>query len=208
MAKPLNNANGFPLLKLKPSYQFHSLNICPVKLPKASSGPFPQPREAWGPSPLVENPQDSQTPLHKNESTVCLKLNCNPEVIRRAPEERNECPEVMDEGPSRHLHLPEYDKKENMAPSEPPHAHLRAEKPLVDHEMFLHKTCENFAQIPLLCLKPGQEYKYPLSLRPVKLTAKDMDSRSSSRQKVIPLLYANLPPFNKVMYFFTLIIYF
>ncbi|XP_015275639.1 PREDICTED: uncharacterized protein C5orf42 homolog [Gekko japonicus] len=191
LAKPLNNANGFPLLKLKPHYQLHSLNICPVKLPKALRRPLPQPREAWGPSPLVENPQGSQTPPRKNESTAYLRLNYDPEVIGRAQDVGNKCPEVMDQGPSRHPHLPEYDKKGNVTPSEPPHAHLRAEKPLVDHEISLHKTCGNLAQIPLLCLKPRQQCRYPSSLRPIQLTAKDMDSiKKEYRYSILMYLHS------------------
>ncbi|XP_077203113.1 ciliogenesis and planar polarity effector 1 isoform X2 [Paroedura picta] len=200
LAKPLSNTNGLPLLKLKPQNQLLSLQISPVKLPEALSGLFPQPREAWGPSRLVENPQGSQTPPCQIESAAHLKLKSNPELISRLQEEENKCPEVMDKGLSRHLHLAEYDKKESMAHSEPHHAHLRAEKPLMDQEMYLHKTCENFVQIPLLSLKPcqHQQCKYPLSPRPIKLTTKDMDSRNPSEQKGIPLLCINLPPFTKL----------
>lgn len=200
LAKPLKNANEFPLLKLKPHYQFHTLNICPVKLPKALSEQFPQPREAWGPSPLVENHRGSQTSPHKNVPTVCLKINDNLEVIRRPQEEGNRYPEVMDKEPSRHLHLPEYDNKKNMVPLEPSYAHLKAEKPLEDHEIFLHKTCESFGQIPLLCLKPHQQCNSS-SLKPIELTGKDKDSRNPAVQKGIPLLYTNLPPLTKVMCF-------
>nr|XP_056704145.1 ciliogenesis and planar polarity effector 1 [Euleptes europaea] len=197
LVRPSNSANGFPLLKLKPSYQFQALNICPVKLPKDFSRSFSQPREAWGPPPLAENPQGSQTPLRKNESTGYLKLNPNPEVVRQAQEEGNKCQDVMHEGPARHLHLPEYERKENVAPSDHLHSHLKAEKPLVDHEISLQKTYENFAQIPLLCLKPSSQSRYPSLLSPVTLTSKAMDSRNPLWQKEMPLLYTNLPPLIK-----------
>ncbi|XP_054842667.1 ciliogenesis and planar polarity effector 1 [Eublepharis macularius] len=194
LAKPLNNAHGFPLLKLKQGSQFRSLNICPIKLPKAFGGPFLQPREAWGPFPVVENSQDSQTPVHKNESTACLNLNSNPEAVRPPQEQGGEWPKEMNEGPSRHIHLPEYEEKENVTLSQHLHTHLRAEKPLVDDEIPLHKRYEHFAPIPLLCLKPCSQPKHP---SPVKLTAKEMDSRNPFWHKGMPLLYSSLPPLTK-----------
>ncbi|XP_048359496.1 ciliogenesis and planar polarity effector 1 isoform X2 [Sphaerodactylus townsendi] len=197
LARLSDNANRLPLLKLKPSYKFQSLNICLVKLHQDFSGPTSQPREAWGPPPVVENPPGSQEPQYKKESTGYLKLDDNPEVLRQAQEEGNKHSEVMNEGPSRHLHLPEYEKKENVAPSEHLHACLSAEKPLVDHDISLHKTYKNFVQIPLLCLKPRSQAGYPLPVRPVKLTSEDTESRNPQWQKGIPLLYSNVPPLAK-----------
>ncbi|XP_062984212.1 ciliogenesis and planar polarity effector 1 [Elgaria multicarinata webbii] len=199
LAKSLNNADGLPLLKLKPSYQFQPLNICPIMPPKPLIGPFPQRREAWGPPPpTVKNPQSLQIPWHKNGETVHLTLNnYDHKVIRQAQEQMNHWGETIDKGASKHLYLDECEKKGNTASLRHLHAHLREEKPLVDHEIPLHETYRPFADIPLLYLQPRSQPKQPSALIPDKLTGKETGSRDSFWQTGLPLLYATLPPLTK-----------
>ncbi|XP_066471324.1 ciliogenesis and planar polarity effector 1 isoform X1 [Tiliqua scincoides] len=200
MAKPLNNANGLPLLKLKPDFLFHSLNVDSVKTPQVYTGPFPQTREAWGappppPPPLVENCSCSQVPGHKNGETAHLNLNnYDAEVIKQAQKQKNHWAETINKGPPKHLNLDAYEKKKNVTPSQHLHAHLRAEKPLVEHRIPVCKTYENLAPIPLLHL---QQSKYPSALIPLKLTGNDMNSKEPLWPMEIPLLYTNLTPLTK-----------
>ncbi|XP_028604590.2 ciliogenesis and planar polarity effector 1 isoform X8 [Podarcis muralis] len=189
VSKPLNNASGLPLLKLKPDFHFQPLNICPVKPPKVFNGPFPKQREAWGvPPPLVKSPQGVQMPEYKG-TTEHLNLNNYDQAGRWS--------ETVNKGRSNHVNLDEYEKKENMAPSQHLHAHLKAEKPLVDNGIPLHKTYQNFAQIPLLYLKPYSQYKHPSAMPPAKLSEKNFDSIDPFSQTGMPLLYTNLPPLTK-----------
>ncbi|CAI5787669.1 Hypothetical predicted protein [Podarcis lilfordi] len=189
VSKPLNNATGLPLLKLKPDFQFQPLNICPVKTPKVFNGPFPKQREAWGvPPPLVKSPQGVQMPEYKG-TTEHLNLNNYDQAGRWS--------ETVNKGHSNHVNLDEYEKKENMAPSQHLHAHLKAEKPLIDNGIPLHKTYQNFAPIPLLYLKPYSQYKHPSTMPPAKLSEKNFDSIDPFSQTGMPLLYTNLPPLTK-----------
>ncbi|XP_053153161.1 ciliogenesis and planar polarity effector 1 isoform X2 [Hemicordylus capensis] len=200
MAKPSNTANGLPLLKLTPDYLFQSLTICPVKTPQAFLGPLPHPKEAWGPPPppphpLIKNLQGSQTAGHKKGTTAHLNLSCfDPEVIRQAQEQESRRAETINKEPPRHLNLELYEKKENVAPLQHLHAHLKAEKPLSEHTLPSCKMHENFAPVPLLRL---QQSKCPSASVPLKLTGKDMDSRDPLQPTGIPLLYANLTPLTK-----------
>ncbi|XP_061464401.1 ciliogenesis and planar polarity effector 1 [Rhineura floridana] len=199
VAKSSSNANGLPLLKLKPDYQFQPLNICHMKPSKVFIGPFPQQREAWGAHPsLMKNPQGMQIPEHKNGETEHLNLNnYDHKVIRQAQEQVNHWSQTLNKVSSSHRHLDEYEKKENMEPSQHLHVHLKAEKPLVDNEIPLQKMYENFSQIPLLYLKPCSQSKHPSSIIPVELMGKNNDSIDPFWQTGIPLLYTNLPPLTK-----------
>nr|XP_034956443.1 ciliogenesis and planar polarity effector 1 isoform X2 [Zootoca vivipara] len=198
VSKPLNNASGLPLLKLKPDFQFQPLNICPVKTPKVFNGPFPKQREAWGvPPPLVKNPQGVQMPEYKGTTEHLNLNNYDHEVLMRSQEQTGRWSETVNKGHSNHVNLDEYEKKENMAPSQHLHAHLKAEKPLVDNGIPLHKSYQNFAQIPLLYLKPYSQYKHPSAMPPTKLSEKNFDSIDSFSQTGMPLLHTNLPPLTK-----------
>lgn len=209
MAKPLNNANGLPLLQLKPDFMFHSLNICPVKNPQVFTGPFLQTREAWGaptppplPPPVVENCSISRDPEHKNGSTAHLNLkNYDPEIIRQAQEQKNHWVESINKGPPKHLNLDAYENKKSVTPSQHLHVHLRAEKPLVEHRIPVCETHENLAAIPLLHL---QQPKYPSALISLKYSGNHMDSKEPSRTKEVPLLCTNLTPLTKVMDFISI----
>ncbi|KAJ6656118.1 hypothetical protein lerEdw1_004169 [Lerista edwardsae] len=197
MAKPINNANGLPLLQLKPDFTFHSLNVCPVKNLQMFTGPFLQTREAWGaPPPPVENCSISRAPEHKNGATAHLNLNSyDPEIIKQAQEQKNNWAESINKGPPKHLNPDAYENKKSVTPSQPLHVHLRAEKPLVEHRITVCETHENLAPIPLLHL---QQPKYPSALISLKHSGNPMDSKEPLRTKEIPLLYTNLTPLAKL----------
>ncbi|KAM6474288.1 ciliogenesis and planar polarity effector 1 [Liasis olivaceus] len=193
-AKPLNTVEGFPLLKLKTNHQFQPLNFCPVSPPRVSSEPFSRQREAWGPpSALAQDPPSLQMSGPTNESRAHLKLNHDQNVIKQAQEQTNHWIETVKKETSKHLPLDEYGKKENVAPLQNFHERLKAEKPLVDNEINLHKTYRNFTAIPLLYLKTCPKSKG----LPIRFTTKNTDSRGPLEQTGLPLLYANLPPLTK-----------
>ncbi|XP_044287142.1 ciliogenesis and planar polarity effector 1 isoform X3 [Varanus komodoensis] len=201
LAKPSNNVDGFPLLKLKSNYQFQPLNICPVAFPKSFAEPFPQQREAWGPAappPMVKNPQDLQVSWHNSGRTAQLNLNnCNHEVVRQVQEQMSHWAENVNTGTSMYLPLDDCEKKRNMASSQHFYAHLRAEKRLVDNELPLYKSYKHFTEIPLLYLKPRSQTKEASSLMPDKHTRMVTDSRDPFGQTGLPLLYATLPQLTK-----------
>lgn len=201
MAKPLNSADGLPLLKLKPDFQFHSLNVSTMKTPQVFTSPFRETKEAWGaplpPPPLVENCFCSEAPGHKSGETAHLNLNkYDTEVIKQAQEQKNQWVETVNKGPPKHLNLDAYEKKKNVTPSQHLHSHLRAEKPLVEHRIPVCETYENLAPIPLLHL---QQPKYPSASRPLKLAGNDMASKEHKRPMERPLLYTDLTPLTQVM---------
>ncbi|XP_032069124.1 ciliogenesis and planar polarity effector 1 isoform X3 [Thamnophis elegans] len=194
LAKPLNNAEGFPLLKLKTSYQFQALNFCPVT-PRRSSGPSSGPREAWGlPSSLAQNPPGLQMSEPTNETGAHLNLNrYDQNVINQAPEQTKRWAEQVKTGISKQFPVDEYGTKEDSAPLQPCHERLRAEKPLVDHAISSHQAYGPFTEIPLLYLKTSPQSKCSLST----FTTKNTDCRASLGQTGLPLLHSNLPPLTK-----------
>ncbi|XP_063149235.1 ciliogenesis and planar polarity effector 1 [Candoia aspera] len=195
LAKPINNAEGFPLLKLKTNHQFQPLNFCPVSPPRVFCGPFSQRREAWGPPPsLAQDRRSLQMSGPTTETGAHLKLNhYDQNVIKQAQEQTNHWTETVKKGTSKHFPLEEYGKKENAAPLQHFHEHLRAEKTLVDNEINLHETYGNFTEIPLLYLKTDPQSK----CLPIRFTTKNTDSRGPLRQTGLPLLNANLAPLTK-----------
>ncbi|XP_026569559.1 ciliogenesis and planar polarity effector 1 [Pseudonaja textilis] len=194
LAKPLNNTEGFPLLKLKTSYQFQALNFCPV-IPHRSSGLSSGPREAWGPPPsLAQNPPGLQTSEPRNETGAHLNLNRSVQNITiQVQEQTKHWAEPVKTGISKQFPVDKYGKKEDSAPSQPFHEHLRPEKPLVDSEINSHQAYGHFTEIPLLYLKT----RSPSKCSPSKFTTKDTDCRGSLGQTGFPLLYSNLPPLTK-----------
>ncbi|KAG8131163.1 hypothetical protein E2320_017971 [Naja naja] len=154
LAKPLNNAEGFPLLKLKTSYQFQALNFCPV-IPHRSSGPSSGPREAWGPPPsLAQNPPGLQMSEPRNETGAHLNLNRSDQnITNQLQEQTKHWAEPVKTGFLKQFPVDEYGKKEDSAPLQPFHEHLRPEKPLVDSKINSHKAYGRFTEIPLLHLK-------------------------------------------------------
>ncbi|XP_058026098.1 ciliogenesis and planar polarity effector 1 isoform X6 [Ahaetulla prasina] len=194
LAKPLNNAEGFPLLKLKTSYQFQALNFCPVT-PCRSSGPSSRPREAWGPpSSLAQNPPSLQMSEPTNETGAHLNLNrYDQNIINQAQEQAKRWAEPVKMGISKQFPVDEYGKKEDSAPLQPFHEHLRAEKPLVDNEINSHQAYGTFTEIPLLYLKTSPQSK----CSPSTFTTKITDCTAPLGQTGLPLLYSNLPPLTK-----------
>lgn len=196
VAKQLNNAEGFPLLKLKTNYQFQPLNFCPV-IPRRSSGPSSGPREAWGPPPsLAQNPPSLQMSEPTSETGAHLNLNYyDQNVINQAQKQTKRWAEPVKTGISKQFPIDEYGKKEDSAPLQPFHECLRPEKPLVDNEINSHQAHGHFTEIPLLYLKTSPQFK----CLPIKLTTKTTDCRAPPGQTGLPLLYSNLPPLTKVM---------
>ncbi|XP_039203844.1 ciliogenesis and planar polarity effector 1 isoform X3 [Crotalus tigris] len=194
VAKPLNNAEGFPLLKLKTNYQFQPFNFCPV-IRRRSSGSSSGPREAWGPSPsLAQNPPSLQMSEPTSETRAHLNLNCyDQNVINQAQKQTKRWAEPVKTRISKQFPIDEYGKKEDSAPLQPFHEYLRAEKPLVDNEINSHQAHGHFTEIPLLYLKTSPQSK----CLPVKLTTKTTDCRAPPGQTGLPLLYSNLPPLTK-----------
>ncbi|XP_034298270.1 ciliogenesis and planar polarity effector 1 isoform X3 [Pantherophis guttatus] len=194
LAKPLNNAEGFPLLKLKTSYQFQALNFCPVT-PRRSSGPTSGPREAWGPPPsLAQNPPNLQVLEPTNETGAHLNLNrYDQNIINQAQEQTKRWAEPVKTGISKQFPVDEYGKKEDSAPLQPFHERLRAEKPLVDNEINSHQAYGPFTEIPLLYLKTSPQSK----CSPSTFTTKKTDCGAPLGQTGLPLLYSNLPPLTK-----------
>ncbi|ETE69116.1 putative protein C5orf42, partial [Ophiophagus hannah] len=194
LAKPLNNAEGFPLLKLKTSYQFQALNFCPV-IPHRSSGPSSGPREAWGPPPsLAQNPPGLQMSEPRNEIGAHLNLNRSDQnITNQVQEQTKRWAEPVKTGLSKQFPVDEYGKKEDSALLQPFHEHLRPEKPLVDSKINSHQAYGHFTKIPLLYLKA----RPPSKCSPSRFTTKDTDCRGSLGQTGLPLLYSNLPPLTK-----------
>ncbi|XP_062828550.1 ciliogenesis and planar polarity effector 1 isoform X2 [Anolis carolinensis] len=199
MAKPINSTDGFPLLKLKPNYEFQPFNSCSIKPPEVFIGPWLQQSQLRDPPPhFVKNPQELLAQEHKNGLTAHLNLNnYDLEGIRQAQEQKKNWGEPMSKDTSRHSHWDQDERKENTSHSQYFHVRLKAEKPMADNEIPFHTIYENSAQIPLLYLKSCTQSNYPKTSIPVKITEKDIDSRDPVWQTGLPLLHANFPPLLK-----------
>ncbi|XP_078240608.1 ciliogenesis and planar polarity effector 1 isoform X7 [Pogona vitticeps] len=187
LAKPLNTADGLPLLKLKPQCEFQLLNVCPVTPPRAFIGPQPQRKECWGAqASFVKNPQ-SETTAHLNLN------NYDHRAIKQAQEQASNQVEILSKETSKQDHLDRYGKTEDISLHHF-QAHLRGEKSLADNETLLQKTYEHFTPFPLLYLKPWSQSKHPSELITVKCLGKDKDFKEPCGRTALPLLYANLSP--------------
>uniref|UniRef100_A0ABM5FU50 Ciliogenesis and planar polarity effector 1 isoform X1 n=1 Tax=Pogona vitticeps TaxID=103695 RepID=A0ABM5FU50_9SAUR len=187
LAKPLNTADGLPLLKLKPQCEFQLLNVCPVTPPRAFIGPQPQRKECWGAqASFVKNPQ-SETTAHLNLN------NYDHRAIKQAQEQTSNQVEILSKETSKQDHLDRYGKTEDISLHHF-QAHLRGEKSLADNETLLQKTYEHFTPFPLLYLKPWSQSKRPSELITVKCLGKDKDFKEPCGRTALPLLYANLSP--------------
>ncbi|XP_070599532.1 ciliogenesis and planar polarity effector 1 [Erythrolamprus reginae] len=191
MGNPLNNAEGFPLLKLKTSYQLQAFNFSPV-IPRRFSGPSSGPREAWGPPPsLAQNPPNLQMSEPTTETEAHLNLNrYDQNVINQAQEQTKRWAEPIKTGISKQFPVDEYGKKEDSALLQPFHERLRAEQPLVDNEINPHQAYGPFTGIPLPYLKTSPQSK----CSPSSFTTKHRDCSPPLRQTGLPLLYCNLTP--------------
>ncbi|XP_067320736.1 ciliogenesis and planar polarity effector 1 isoform X1 [Anolis sagrei] len=199
MAKPINSTDEFPLLKLKPNYEFQPFNSCLRKPPKVFLGPWLQQSQHLDPPPpFVKNPQGLLAPEHKNGLTAHLNLNnYDLEGIRQAQEQNNNWAEPTSKDTSRHRHWDKDERKENTSHSQYFHVRLRAEKPMADDEIPFHTIYENSAQIPLLYLKSCTQSNYPKTSIPVQITEKHIDSRDPLWRTGLPLLHPNCPPLLK-----------
>ncbi|NXG20721.1 CPLN1 protein, partial [Grallaria varia] len=168
--KKTSYSNGFPLLRLNPSY-FKPAFLHPTEMSSASARPPPVPRVAWSSSDSLCNDQASYTPRKSKAKEDFSRSKYDPEIPRQMHDEERRWAETVQRGPPKHLNLDQCEGQQEVPAGHQFFAGVNVCRALVT---------QNLAGIPLLHLQldpiprvpPAVKHPITNTLIPVKPATK------------------------------------